>query len=145
VNSDVRPVPRRGVYEAPFWEHVGRRAVHLQVCTDCGHTWYPPGPACPRCLSTRWTWAPIAGDGELLSWVTFHRQYFPTIPPPHTVAAVALDEGPILIADVPSGSDGLSIGARMRLCYRAAEAEDGDPFTLYGWERDPTMTGASTG
>lgn len=147
MTAAVRPAPRRGVWEVPFWQHVEGKRLHLQRCDACEHVWYPPGPACPWCLSTAWIWTAMAGSGELLSWVTFHRQYFLTIPPPYTVAAVALDEGPIIIADTgaDTGADpgGLAIGDRMHLVYRAVEDEDGEPFTLYGWEPDPTRTGAA--
>lgn len=143
MTAGVRPAPRRGIWETPFWEHVSGGKLHLQQCGECEHVWYPPGPACPRCLSSSWTWTAVAGTGELLSWVTFHRQYFPTIPPPYTVAAVALDEGPILIADTGTDPAGLSIGNRMHLVYRAVEDEEGEPFTLYGWEPDPPQNGAT--
>ncbi len=144
MTATVRPAPRRGVWEVPFWQHVEQRHLHLQRCDPCGTVWYPPGPACPRCLSTAWTWTAVAGSGELLSWVIFRRQYFPTIPPPYTVAAVALAEGPILIADTGADPGGLAIGDRMHLVYRAVEDEDGEPFTLYGWEPDPTWKGAAS-
>jgi uncharacterized OB-fold protein len=134
VTLEVRPAPRHGVWEAPFWEHVERGQLHLQRCDDCGHVWYPPGPACPACLSVHWRWSPVQGRGRLLSWATFHRQYFETIPPPYTVVAVALDEGPILIADVRVDPATLSMGEEMELTYRLVEDPDGRPFTLYGWQ-----------
>ncbi|MGI4942873.1 MAG: Zn-ribbon domain-containing OB-fold protein, partial [Janthinobacterium lividum] len=36
----------------------------------------------------------------LLSWTTFHRQYLPAFPPPHTVVAIRLEEGPIMASCV---------------------------------------------
>jgi uncharacterized OB-fold protein len=63
-------------------------------------------------------WTAVSGKGLLLSWTTFHRQYLPAYPAPHTVVAVALNEGPIMIGyakptDVPS----LLVGARVEVRY----------------------------
>jgi uncharacterized OB-fold protein len=51
-------------------------------------------------LSESFEWERLSGHGTLLSWVVFHRRYFPELPPPYTVAAVELAEGPILIANL---------------------------------------------
>ncbi|MEP9382957.1 Zn-ribbon domain-containing OB-fold protein [Nocardioides cheoyonin] len=151
----VRPRPRGGIWEDPFWSFVSRRQLRLQRCRRCGKTWFPPGPVCPSCLSEDWQWTAISGAGTLLSWTTFHRQYFPTIPPPHTVAAVLLDEGPILIADVDAPPDRLVLDGRMRLTYHEVDDLDGNPFQLYRWTphtptgyspspRETTLEGART-
>lgn len=132
-----RPVPRRGVYERPFWDYVQQRQLRLQRCSACGNVWYPPGPACTRCLSDRWTWEAVSGRGALLSWATFHRQYFESLPPPYTVVAAELEEGPILITDIAARPDELRIGMPLRLTYRAWEGENGEPLLLYHWTQEP--------
>lgn len=129
----VRPAPRSGVYEKEFWRHVEERRLHLQYCSDCRHSWYPPGPACPRCLSRAWSWEAVSGRGRLLSQATFHRQYFDTLPAPYTVVAGALDEGPILITDVDARPEDLEIGMPLELTYRRAQSPEGEAFTLYHW------------
>ena len=96
-----RPLPRRGVYENPFWDAIQMRELRLQKCSSCAHTWYPPGPVCPTCLSEAWSFAPMSGRGKMVAWTIFHRQYFPEIPVPYLVASVQLDEGPLLIGNVP--------------------------------------------
>lgn len=133
----VRPAPRRGVYERPFWEYVQQRQLRLQRCFACAHLWYPPGPACPRCLSDRWAWEAVSGRGALLSWATFRRQYFESLPPPYTVVAAELEEGPILITDIAARSDELRVGMPLWITYRAWEDEDGEPFLLYHWTQKP--------
>lgn len=136
MTSQIRPRPRSNVWETPFWSFVEERRLHLQSCTACARSWYPPGPGCPHCLSESWTWEPVQGHGVLLSFTTFHRQYFDTMPPPHTVVAVELAEGPILIADTDTPTKALSIGARMRLAYHRVVDDAGVPFTLYRWGLD---------
>ena len=129
----IRPTPRRGVYERPFWNFVQQEQLRLQRCTGCGQFWYPPGPACPRCLSSDWTWEALSGRGSLLSWATFHRQYFASMPPPYTVVAAELAEGPILITDIEAPPEQLHIGMPLRLSYRSFETEDGASMLLYHW------------
>lgn len=130
----TRPKPRSGYYDKPFWEHVKAGQVHLQQCIPCGHRWYPPGPACPSCNSETWTWEPLSGTGILLSWVTFTKTYFPSVPAPYTVTAVQTAEGPILLADTTAEPHTLTIGDPMVLRYYEATDEDSQPLTLYGWE-----------
>lgn len=145
---NVRPAPRQGRYDGEFWRRVEDRELALQACLPCGHRWYPPGPACPRCLSREWEWRPVAGRGALLSWATFHRQYFPSLPPPYTVVAAVLDEGPILLTDVAVDPRRLRLGMPLHLVYRPAQTEDGTPFTLFHWEPDedpPGQLGADSG
>jgi uncharacterized OB-fold protein len=101
-----------------MWDSIAERAMRLQRCAVCGRWRYPPGPACPACLSTQAVWAPLSGRGRLLSWTTFHRQYLPAWPAPHTCVAVALAEGPIMIGNVDYAETGrLAIDAPMELIY----------------------------
>lgn len=132
----IRPAPRRGVYERPFWDYVQQERLHLQRCARCGHVWYPPGPACPSCLSEAWSWKPVSGRGSLLSWATFHRQYFDTLAPPYTIVAAELEEGPILITDLAAPPPSLRIGMRLRLSYAQFETSDGGQMLLYQWMYD---------
>lgn len=105
-------------YDAPMWESIAGRAMRLQRCTRCGTFRYPPGPACPQCLGLEATWEPLAGTGRILSWTTFHRQYLPAYPPPHTVVAVRLDEGPIMVGNIaPEHVGMLAVDGAVRMIY----------------------------
>lgn len=96
----VRPRPRRLGPEAQFWDYVQAKELRLQRCSDCGYVRYPPAGVCASCLSESFEWEKMSGDGTLLSWVVFHRPYFPELPPPYVVGAVQLSEGPILLANL---------------------------------------------
>ncbi|WP_214404012.1 Zn-ribbon domain-containing OB-fold protein [Pseudonocardia lacus] len=138
MSAPARPAPRRGLYDDPFWDHVDRRDLRLQKCTDDGTFRYPPGPACPTCLSLDWSWEPVSGHGSVLSWVVFHRQYFPEFPPPHVVVAGELAEGPILIADLAGElPPEMSAGTPLRIRYDAATDPDGRERTIFRWEIGP--------
>ena len=106
-------------YDAALWDSIGAGTMALQRCGDCGTFRYPPGAACPACLSVRFDWAALSGQGRVLSWATFHRQYLPAYPPPHTVVTAELDEGPILIAGLDDGErPGLRLDAPVRIVSR---------------------------
>lgn len=89
-------------YDGPMWDSIAAGHMSLQRCAQCGAFRYPPGPCCSECLSVEFRWEPISGRGTVLSWTTFHRQYLPAYPPPTTVVAVKLAEGPILISNIDS-------------------------------------------
>lgn len=130
----VRPEPRRNVYEAPFWEFVQSHDLRLQRCAECGAYRYPPGPACAGCLSIAWEWAPLSGRGQLVSWVVFHRQYFPELPVPYYVAAVSTAEGPILIANLVNlGDRAPCLDMPMQLVYETARNAAGEDWEIYQW------------
>jgi uncharacterized OB-fold protein len=101
-----------------MWQSMKSGALALQACDGCSHVRYPPAPICPVCLSEHSSWKPVAGNGSILSWVVFHRQYFSDFPVPCNVVAVRLDEGPIvvtrLLGNTPAGS---WIGRRIVLAY----------------------------
>jgi uncharacterized OB-fold protein len=105
-------------YDAPMWESISEDAMKLQECGHCGAFRYPPGPVCEQCLSPHYDWTPIAGTGRVLSWATFHKQYLPAYPAPHTVVAAQLAEGPLMVAFVPADQvERLAVDAAVRIVY----------------------------
>jgi uncharacterized OB-fold protein len=122
-----RPVRRMDPYAEQFWEFTKHREFRLQACDDCGKFRWPPAPVCDGCLSEQFTWTPIMGEGRLLSWVVFHRQYFPEYPPPHHVLMVELDAGPLFIAPpLELAADALHDGLRLQIAWSAAQDRYGD-------------------
>jgi uncharacterized protein len=107
--------PVEGHYDRPMWKGFAEGNFLVQHCSQCGTVRYPPGPACPDCLSLDHEWCGVRGGGEILSWVRFHRDYFSDHPAPYNAVAVRLDEGPIvitnLLGDEPQGS---WLGLRVR-------------------------------
>lgn len=112
------PKPLMGFYEPPMWQSIADHAMSLQCCDACGAWQYPPAPACVECLSEQLTWKPLSGEGEILSWIVFHRQYLETYPAPYNVVSVRLKEGPILTSNlVGAKPEGSWIGAHVRMVY----------------------------
>lgn len=113
-----------GLYDRPMWDFLkDEKALWLQRCSDCGTWRYPPGPACPDCLSPENEWKPVTGAGEVVSWVMFRKQYLPEYPAPYNVVAVRLAEGPILISNLVEDPEEDVIGRKVRL--RVIEMQDG--------------------
>lgn len=108
--------PIEGHYDRPMWAGFAEGHFLVQHCTSCATVRYPPGPACPHCLSLDYEWRGAGGGGEILSWVRFHRDYFSDHPAPYNAVAVRLDEGPIVITNLlGSEPDGSWLGLRVRL------------------------------
>src|SRR5690606_34795096 len=118
--SQTTATPPRvlSLYDEPVWQPMkDDRRIHLECCRTCDTMRYPPGPTCHACLSPHGEWKPVSGGGEVLSWVTFHKQYLADYPAPYNVIAVRLDEGPTLISNLiedPKDGD-RPIGRRVRL------------------------------
>lgn len=126
VQTDATPPRVLGLYDRPMWRLLDETGQwHLQRCADCGAWRYPPGPVCPDCLSDHAEWTATCGEGEILSWVMFRRQYLPACPAPYNVVAVRLDEGPTVISNlVEDPAEGARpIGRRVRL--RVVRMADG--------------------
>ena len=126
--TTARPPRAMDPYAAQFWHFTLDKELRLQACSDCGKYRWPPGPTCGVCLSEDFNWAPVSGRGRLISWTTFHREYFPEYPPPHTVIVVELDEGPLFVS-TPAHSEvaELAEGMLLQLAWLPAE----DPLGAY--------------
>ncbi|WP_448956311.1 Zn-ribbon domain-containing OB-fold protein [Labrys neptuniae] len=108
------------LYDQPLWQSLERRKMALPKCSHCGRFRYPPGPICAECHSLDYEWTEISGEGRILSWVVFHRQYFEDHPPPYNAIAVRLAEGPILVSNlVGEEPQGSWIDRQVTLTYRS--------------------------
>lgn len=132
----ARPRPIMGVYEKPFWEAVQQRELRLQRCRTCSHVWYPPGPVCPSCLSDDWHWDRMSGRGRVIAWTVFHRQYFRELPVPYLAVSVALEEGPLLIANILGVEPAaMRLDMAVHVEFEPARSADGD-WLIYQWAPD---------
>jgi uncharacterized OB-fold protein len=130
--SVTRLKPILGVYEKPFWDWIQKRELRLQSCEN-GHYRFPAGPCCPDCDSTEFSWEKVSGDGRLVSWTVFHRQYFPGLPLPYTVVCGALAEGPLVIANLigAAGAE-LKLDMPLRIVFEDSATKEG-PLVIYQW------------
>ena len=71
--SYTKPLPRLDTLNTPFSTAAKEGKFMLQFCEDCGNTRFPPGPLCPKCLSSRQSWKRRPARAHLESGVDFHR------------------------------------------------------------------------
>ena len=112
----MKPLPSPLAFERPYWDHARAHRLALQRCARCATFRFPASPVCAECDCGEYTWTPTGGTGKLLSWVVFHRCYFPSFERdmPYNVALVQLDEGPVLCSNIV-GTDNASLRIGMRL------------------------------
>ncbi|WP_188612838.1 Zn-ribbon domain-containing OB-fold protein [Chelatococcus reniformis] len=83
-----------------FWEAAGQRSLIYPCCDRCDNRFFPPRPACPKCLSLQWSWKDSAGKGTIYSAVTVHKAPIPDMATPYVLAIVTLDEGVHMLANI---------------------------------------------
>ena len=122
-----RPPRVMDPFAREFWEFTQKKELRMQKCSACSKLRWPAAAICDKCLAPEYEWVKISGKGKVLSWIVFHRQYFPEYPAPHPAVAVELDEGPIFVCCMPDqfqGSD-LKDALPMELAWLDAEDRHG--------------------
>lgn len=117
------PHPAPDALTEPFWEGARNGELRLQRCASCAHLRFPPAPVCPRCLDERAEWVATSGEGEILTYVVFHRAYQPEWEErvPYGVLLVQLDDGPRIFSDYSGNLEDLAVGRRVRVRFVATE------------------------
>jgi uncharacterized OB-fold protein len=69
--------------------------------------------------------ARVRGLRKVLSWVVFHRCYFPSFANemPYNVAMIALDEGPIMVSNVLAPNESLRGSMPVEVVFEDATPE----------------------
>lgn len=114
------PIPVPNPDNAGFWEACRRGELRLQRCAACAAWRHHPRPACPRCGSLAYEWAPAAGRGAVHTFTIVHR---PTLPAfearlPYNVIVVALEEGVLMVSNlVEADAAELRIGLPVEVVF----------------------------
>jgi uncharacterized protein len=82
-----------------FWDGLEKFAFMLQVCDDCGNTWFPAMKICPRCHSISYHWKPALGDGKVWTYTRVEMAPTPELQAevPYWLVVVELAEGPLVL------------------------------------------------
>lgn len=113
-----RPVPVPTALTEPFWEATRRGQLVVPQCAACGLRFFVPEPACPRCLSQSWEYAPTSGRGTVYSVTVVHRAPGPGFATPFALAVVDLEDGPPLLTHVVGcDPERVEIGVRVRVAF----------------------------
>lgn len=115
------PLPVLTEETRPFWESCKENVMKMQRCSHCSKFRFPPSVICPFCSSMDYSWQPVSGEGNLFSYVTFHRLYHKAFTSllPYVVVLVELNEGPRMISRLSNSGayESLNCGSKVRVCF----------------------------
>jgi len=114
------PLPKIQNYNEPFFEAAKEDRLKIQFCNNCNKFVFYPRTNCPHCLRTdKLTWEEASGKGKLYSFAIVHRPqheaFFSQVP--ITLAAVELQEGPVMISRIiqENKNDDVFIGMELKV------------------------------
>ncbi len=119
-----------------------RYALVGEVCPHCDAKIFPPRDVCPHCGGEAKTQYAFSGKGKIYSYTVMRdvpTGYEENIP--YTVAVVALDEGPMVTAQLTDlGEEPVEIGMPVEMVTRRIR-QDGDErgMLVYGYKFRPVM------
>jgi uncharacterized OB-fold protein len=124
VHSVLKPQPRVTELTRPFWDGANEGRLMIQRCThaDCGKSVFYPRVCCPFCKRLDLAWVQATGRGTVLSNTTVYRTHHDGFnqEAPYVFAAVALEEGALVYAQLPGAPPEQSlIGARVEVAFQA--------------------------
>ena len=95
-----RVLPTPTPETAHFWDGCKAGELRLQRCIACGDSYFPPRPFCPACGSRDVQAYRASGKAILYSYVINHRPRPDMGTAPHSIAVVALAEGPRMMSNI---------------------------------------------
>ena len=99
TEAPQKMAPRPSPETQPFWDGCAAGELKMQRCRGCDELYFPPRPACPRCLSDDVVWETLSGKGTLHTYLINHRAA-PGFEPPYAIAVVQLAEGPRMMSNI---------------------------------------------
>jgi uncharacterized OB-fold protein len=101
--SPLKPQPRVNEVTRPFWEGANSGALMIQRCGNCRRAVFYPRVCCPFCKAPDPPWERASGRGRVVSHTTVRRTHHDgfNADAPYVFAAIELDEGPCIYAQVP--------------------------------------------
>ena len=94
----------------------------VRRCSECGLLRYPPGAACPWCVSLGWSWQAVSGRGTIYSYEIVVQAIQPGFRDwaPYPAVVVELDEQ----RGLPTPDDGLRVVGNLLTPEFTPEAEE---------------------
>jgi len=107
-------------HSKPFWDASENGRLLLPLCADCDRFHWYPRPFCPHCYSFNIKWHEASGKGTVHTSSLMRRAKEPYI-----VAAVELEEGPIILSNIMSDDfSKAAIGARVTVGFECLNGTD---------------------
>jgi len=111
----LKPQPRITELNRPFWNGCNEGRLMIQHCLACEKAIFYPRVCCPFCQHGVLEWVQATGTGKVVSHTTVHRTHHEgfNAQAPYVFAAIGLDEGPCLYAELNGAPiDGTSLVGR---------------------------------
>jgi hypothetical protein len=104
----LKPQPRITELNRPFWSGCNDDRLMIQKCRACAHAVFYPRVCCPFCKAGELDWIRASGRGSIVSHTTVHRTHHDSFnaEAPYVFAAVSLEEGPLIYAQLPGAPTG---------------------------------------
>jgi uncharacterized OB-fold protein len=98
-----RPLPNPMTPEAkPYWDGLREQKLMLPKCGACGHVFWYPRVACPKCHARDIGWIQSKGRGTLhafaIGYQSFNKAF--KVPAPYVLAMIELAEGPRMLSNL---------------------------------------------
>jgi uncharacterized OB-fold protein len=101
----LKPQPRVNEIARPYWDGANNGKLMIQRCArpECGRAVFYPRVCCPFCKGSQLDWIEASGRGRVITHTTVRRTHHDGFnsDAPYVFAAIALDEGPCMYAQLP--------------------------------------------
>ena len=125
IMTEKRPDRTLGPGHDQFWEWCGKGELRLQKCSSCRALNWPVRQTCEFCGNAEFVWEAMSGRGKVVSWCSFHQDYYGGIlPRPYDCILVELAEGVLFLSN-PMGFGADDIEPEMAVAVRFIDCEDG--------------------
>lgn len=122
--TQLRPDRTLGPRHDTFWDWCAKGELRLQRCDRCDHIAWPVVETCELCGGDQLSWSRMSGNGRIVSWCTFERDYYQgALPIPWDTILVELEEGALFISN-PQGFTNQEITPDMPVRLEFLECRD---------------------
>ena len=129
MSSPARTLPKPTPETQHFWDGCKAGELRLQRCTACAQSYFPPRPFCPKCGGREVEVYAASGRATLYSYVINHRPRPDIGTAPHSIAVVALEEGPRMMTNIvgcPQTPEALQLDMPLKVTF----AKQNDDISL---------------
>jgi uncharacterized OB-fold protein len=131
MSSPARTLPKTTPETQHFWDGCKAGELRLQRCTACAQSYFPPRPFCPKCGGREVEVYAASGRATLFSYVINHRTRPVIGTEPHSIAVVALEEGPRMMTNIvgcPQTPEALQLDMPLEVTFAEQTDEISLPF-----------------
>lgn len=126
-----RALPQPTPETQHFWDGCKAGELRLQRCCACTQSYFPPRPFCPYCGGREVEVYAASGRATLYSYIINHRPRPDIGAEPHSIAVVALAEGPRMMTNIvgcPQTPEALLLDMPLAVTFQPQTDEITLPF-----------------